>query len=78
MARVAESIGIAPAYLSQIANDVRPCPPNRAPAIEQACEFKVRRWDLCKADWHETWPELIGTEGAPPVPALVTSDGHAG
>jgi len=29
----------------------------------------VRRWDLRPYDWHRIWPELIGTEGAPDVPA---------
>ena len=37
----AESVGVAPAYLSQIANGVRPCPSNRAPAIEAACESNL-------------------------------------
>lgn len=64
-ARVAAKAGLSPAYLSQIANGVRPCPHNRAPALEKACDYLVRRWDLCKEDWHETWPDLIDTEGAP-------------
>lgn len=64
-ARVAGKVGFSPAYLSQIAKGVRPCPHNRAPALEEACEYLVRRWDLCKDDWHETWPELVGTQGAP-------------
>jgi DNA-binding transcriptional regulator YdaS (Cro superfamily) len=29
----------------------------------------VRRWHLRPDDWHRIWPELIGSEGAPPVPA---------
>jgi len=29
----------------------------------------MRRWDLRPDDWHRIWPELIGAEGAPPVPA---------
>jgi DNA-binding transcriptional regulator YdaS (Cro superfamily) len=36
--------------------------------IEQATEREVRRWDLRPDDWWEIWPELIGTDGAPPVP----------
>lgn len=28
----------------------------------------IPRWQLRPNDWHLIWPELIGTEGAPPVP----------
>jgi DNA-binding transcriptional regulator YdaS (Cro superfamily) len=35
--------------------------------VEQV--LNVRRWDLRPDDWHLIWPELIGTEGAPDVPA---------
>lgn len=28
----------------------------------------VARWLLRPDDWHVIWPELVGTEGAPPVP----------
>jgi len=28
----------------------------------------VRRWDLRPDDWMLMWPELIGAEGAPPIP----------
>lgn len=30
-----------------------------------------KRWDLFPTDWHRIWPELIATEGAPPVPEAV-------
>ncbi len=43
-------------------------PPDRAPALEQLCDHKVRLWDLRPSDWHQIWPALIGAEGAPPVP----------
>lgn len=36
--------------------------------IEVMSERKVRRWDLRPRDWHLIWPELVGTEGAPPIP----------
>jgi hypothetical protein len=29
----------------------------------------VRRWDLRPDDWHRIWPELVGADGAPQVPA---------
>lgn len=38
-------------------------------AIERATAGAVRRWDLRPTDWHQIWPELIGVEGAPAVPA---------
>jgi DNA-binding transcriptional regulator YdaS (Cro superfamily) len=68
--KVAERAGLAPAFLSQIANGLRGAPAERGADIERACEFHVRRWDLRPDDWHRIWPELIGTEGAPDVPAV--------
>lgn len=41
--------------------------PESCVAIEHATDGAVRRWDLRPEDWHRIWPELIGTEGAPPV-----------
>ena len=29
----------------------------------------VPRWRLRPLDWHVIWPELVGTDGAPPIPA---------
>jgi hypothetical protein len=37
-----------------------------------------RRWQQRPDDWHLIWPELIGTEGAPAVGALVAVSGEAG
>lgn len=34
----------------------------------------VPRWSQRPADWHRIWPELIGAEGAPPVPAEEVRD----
>lgn len=78
-ARVASAIKLAAAYVSQIANEVRPIPIDKVPAMEVACEFAVRRWDLRPNDWHLIWPELIGTDGAPDpgVPASAEAS-HAG
>lgn len=41
--------------------------PRFAMAIEQATDRLVPRWDSRPKDWHEIWPELIGSEGAPAV-----------
>ena len=47
----------------------RPVPIQRCVEIEQATAGAVRRWDLRPDDWHRIWPELVGADGAPPVPA---------
>jgi DNA-binding transcriptional regulator YdaS (Cro superfamily) len=63
-AKVAADARIAPAFLSQIANGVRPAPAEKCYALERACDHHVRRWDLRPNDWHRIWPELIGAAGA--------------
>lgn len=53
---------------------------NRRPGPENCVDIErvtgglVRRWDLRPDDWHRIWPELIGAEGAPDVPA---AEAHA-
>ena len=55
--------------LSRWAKGERPVPIERCVDIEKATSGAVRRWDLRPDDWHRIWPELIGAEGAPDVPA---------
>jgi DNA-binding transcriptional regulator YdaS (Cro superfamily) len=43
--------------------------PKFAYAIEEATGGAVMRWDLRPDDWFEIWPDLIGQDGAPKVPA---------
>ncbi len=38
--------------------------------LEGMCGGVVRRWEMRPHDWHQIWPELINTPGAPPVPTL--------
>jgi DNA-binding transcriptional regulator YdaS (Cro superfamily) len=38
-------------------------------SMEQVTNGKIKRWDLRPHDWFRIWPELIGIEGAPEVPA---------
>jgi DNA-binding transcriptional regulator YdaS (Cro superfamily) len=38
-----------------------------APAVAEATGVPV--WELRPDDWHRIWPMLIGTDGAPEVPA---------
>jgi DNA-binding transcriptional regulator YdaS (Cro superfamily) len=44
----------------------RQFPAEHAAALESISG--VRRWEIFPTSWHAIWPELIGTEGAPPVP----------
>lgn len=44
-------------------------PVEYAAELERALGMGLRRWDMRPADWHRIWPELIGADGAPPVPA---------
>jgi len=66
--RVARAVGQQAGYLSQIANGLRPAPAHLVPQIVKACDGEVRHWDL-RQDWHLIWPDLIGVDGAPAVPA---------
>jgi DNA-binding transcriptional regulator YdaS (Cro superfamily) len=72
--RLAAAAGLAPAFISQIANGLRPAPAEHCKAIERASGRTVRCWDLRPKDWHRIWPELIGTDGAPRVPAEEVRD----
>ena len=67
----ASRCGISPVYLSQIAagQDKREASPVLCVVIERASGDAVMRWDLRPDDWHLIWPELIGADGAPAVPA---------
>jgi DNA-binding transcriptional regulator YdaS (Cro superfamily) len=64
---LAKTCGFTQSFLSQLALGVRPVPVQRCSCIEKATGFVVRRWDLRPKDWWVIWPELIGTDGAPPV-----------
>ncbi|HBH39604.1 MAG TPA: hypothetical protein DDX06_14605 [Curvibacter sp.] len=47
--------------------------PEYCVAIEKATSGAVRRWDLRPDDWYRIWPELIGADGAPQIPADQTA-----
>ncbi len=55
-------------HLQNVMYGLRPCATDLAVLIERESGGEVRRWDLRPDDWYRHWPELIGTEGAPPVP----------
>lgn len=37
--------------------------------VEKHSGGAIRRWDLRPDDWPHIWPELIGADGAPAIPA---------
>ena len=71
MAQFAGDSGISTTYLQQIAARLkeREASPELSVVIERASGLAVRRWNLRPTDWHRIWPELIGSKGAPPIPA---------
>lgn len=68
----AAKVKVSPIYLSQLAavQDGRVPSPELCVAIEQATDGVVMRWSLRPNDWYRIWPELIGIEGSPEVPAI--------
>lgn len=60
-------------YLYQCLTGRRSMSPKEAVRAERLTNGRLRRWHVCPNDWHETWPELIGAEGAPPVPDTARS-----
>lgn len=56
-------------------NNRRPGP-EMCVVIERESDQEIRRWDLRPDDWHRIWPELIGAEGAPAVPAVSGEGAH--
>ena len=74
---IAAALGVHPVMVSQWASGTKNVPAERASELERATQGAVRRRDLRPADWHRIWPELIGTEGAPDVPAEQQEVGDA-
>lgn len=68
----AQALGINAQFLYQCLTGRRAMEPKMAVRLERNTNQRVRRWQVRQADWHEVWPELVGTEGAPPVPSTVT------
>lgn len=42
--------------------------PTTCVLVERFSGRSVMRWDLRPDDWHRTWPELVGQDGAPKAP----------
>ena len=60
-AALARDIGVAAAFLSQMASGVRRVSPALAVRIEKATAGVVSRRDLRPEDWQDLWPEISST-----------------
>lgn len=69
---LARGLGVGQSTVSNWRARGTDVPPEHCVQIERLTEGNVRRWHTRPNDWHLIWPELIGTEGAPAVPAPVT------
>ena len=65
---VAQRCATSYLHLRNVAFSGKSCGVLLAVALERETAGAVRRWDLRPHDWHLIWPELVGAEGAPPVP----------
>jgi len=65
-AELAERAGVNEQYLYQCLSGRRDMDATQASIVERKTEGRIRRWQL-RRDWHVTWPELVGAEGAPPL-----------
>lgn len=67
IARAAKAVGVQSGYMSQMVAGKRPIPLRLVAAMER--ELGVPRWVSRPKDWQLIWPELIGSPGAPALPA---------
>ena len=70
-AALAEKVQVGDAYLYQCLTGRKDMKPEEAVRVERDSGRAVRRWHLRSNDWWKVWPELIGADGAPKVPADV-------
>jgi DNA-binding transcriptional regulator YdaS (Cro superfamily) len=70
---LATLLGLDEQYLYQCFTGRKAMHPKEAMRAERKTSGRLRRWHLRPLDWHEIWPELIGTAGSPPVPAKEAS-----
>lgn len=66
---VAAELKINGQFLYQCLTGRRAMEPKQAVRVERHTGGRIRRWQLRQADWFDVWPELIGIEGSPPIPA---------
>lgn len=66
---IASLIGCNEQFLYQCLTGRNSMEAKDAVRAERESGGRIRRWDVRTRDWWQYWPELIGTEGAPAVPA---------
>jgi DNA-binding transcriptional regulator YdaS (Cro superfamily) len=66
-AELAEQCGINEQYLYQCLSGKRDMEAKQASVCERDTGGRLRRWMLRQSDWHVTWPELVGADGAPAI-----------
>ena len=75
--RIAALVGCNEQFLYQCLTGRNAMEVKEAVRVERDSQLAVRRWHLRSRDWWECWPELVGTEGAPPVPSTEPVSGAA-
>jgi DNA-binding transcriptional regulator YdaS (Cro superfamily) len=75
-AKVAAALGVSTQAVCFWRDGARSFPAQHCAPLESASGQAVRRWDLRPNDWHLIWPELVGAEGAPPIPTDEARDGE--
>jgi DNA-binding transcriptional regulator YdaS (Cro superfamily) len=73
-ARLARELGVSPVVVSRWKKQRdekgwKAVPLYRCAEVERATNGQVPRWKLRPLDWPIHWPELIGSPGAPGLPA---------
>ncbi len=68
----ASSASTTVGYLRKVMSTNGAIGPALAVRLESASSGVIHRWDLRPHDWHLIWPELVGTDGAPPAPSADT------
>lgn len=67
-AELAEKVGLSEQYLYQCLEGKRDMDATQASIAEKKTGGRLRRW-LLRRDWAVTWPELVGSPGAPRAPS---------
>lgn len=65
---LATKVNVDEQYLYQCLTGRKTMKPDEAVRVERESGGVLRRWHL-RSDWPKIWPELIGVDGAPEVPA---------
>ena len=74
---LAELVKVDEQYLYQCLSGRKDMKVHEAVRVERESGLRLRRWHLRRNDWWLNWPELIGAEGSPPVPAEAQAQASA-